>query len=158
MGDSDSRVERIAPHYYSFRSTWTIPASRERAFDVLADLAQYPAWWPEFKSAQQTGDGEGVFSLRSVLPITLHFTLARDVEDRTRGQLRALAGGDIDGTVEWRIAETANGTEAHFAQDVILKHAAAAKIDWAIRPMLEWNHRAAMRSGAAGIQAYLARS
>jgi hypothetical protein len=94
--------------------------------------------------------------LRSVLPLTLNFTLRREIEDESRGLLRALAAGDITGSVEWRLEQTARRrSTAHFIQRVTLDHRLARRTDFVLRPILTWNHSAAMRSGHRGIQAYL---
>jgi hypothetical protein len=96
--------------------------------------------------------------VRALLPITLRFTLQRDVEDLTTGLLRATATGDIVGLVEWRLTTARNrDTLAQFTEDVTLEHAQAARLDRAIRPLLEWNNRLVMNSGAAGLTRHLRR-
>jgi uncharacterized protein YndB with AHSA1/START domain len=152
MGHERSRVTRLTPHHYVFSSTWLLPAQPAEVFAVLAALEQYPAWWPEFKKAKLDSPDHGTFALRSALPITLHFELCREIEDAEALHLRARATGDIDGTVEWQLSETAAGTRADFAQEVDLRHPLATKIDLAIRPLLEWNHRRAMTSGAESLE------
>lgn len=152
-----SGVERLAPHQYVFRSTWGLPVPRERATSVLAGLASYPRWWPQFKTATQLDADNVEMALRSVLPITLRFRLHRDVEDHRQGMLRATATGDIDGTVEWVVTnEPHDRSTAAFTQAVTLTHPIATKVDRIIRPILEWNHAVAMRSGWSGINRYLA--
>lgn len=156
MNTHTDRVDRLAPHQYVFRSVWELPVPRMQATATLADLINYPAWWPEFKSATQV-DGDNVrMALRSVLPFNLRFTLHRDIEDHEHGLLRAAATGDIDGTVEWIVvAQRNNRSTASFTQAVTLNHPIAARVDRVIRPILEWNHTVAMRSGVSGITAYL---
>jgi hypothetical protein len=151
-----SRVDRLAAHRYAFLSDWELPVDLHAAFAVLQDLWSYPMWWPEFKRADQIADDQGVFALRSVLPLTLNFTLRRDVEDEASGRLRALATGDITGIVEWRLEQTEPRlTTAHFTQRVTLDHRLARRTDFVLRPVLMWNHAAAMRSGHRGILARL---
>lgn len=155
MSDSN-QVNRLAPHHYIFRSEWNLPFHVDSVFAALADLSQYPAWWPQFKSAELIGSDRASLALRSALPLTLRFTLQREVEDAAQHRLRARAIGDIDGTVEWTVHPTAaRSARAEFVQDVLLRHAIATKLDRAIRPILEWNHRVAMTSGAAGLTRYL---
>lgn len=152
-----SHVERIAAHRYSFTSTWDLPVERSVAFAVLADLWTYPAWWPEFKRADRLSDDHGVFALRSALPLTLNFTLTRDVEDEAAGLLRANADGDITGTVEWKLVDDGPvSCMALFTQEVTLNHPIARRTDFALRPILSWNHSVAMSSGHGGILASLA--
>jgi hypothetical protein len=135
---------------------WHVPAPHDQTFDVLADVLNYPAWWPEFKGARRIDEDSGELSLRSRLPITLHFTLTRQLEDRERGILRAMTSGDIEGTVQWNVGSLESGdTEAVFTHDIELAHSATGRIDRFIRPLLEWNHRVAMQSGAAALKRHL---
>lgn len=150
-----SGVERIAAHEYAFTSTWQLPFTAEKVFAVLRDLWSYPEWWPEFKGAQQTAEDEGVFALRSRLPLTLNFTLRRDVEDSQRGILRALATGDIEGVVEWRLQAAGTDTVVGFTERVELQHPLARRTDFMLRPLLTWNHRSAMNSGERGLITHL---
>lgn len=148
-------MERLAPHRYVFRSSWHIPALSDRTFQALADLERYPHWWPEFKRARLVSPGRGEFALRSVLPLTLRFSLEREIEDADEGHLRARAVGDIEGTVEWTVHEARGAARAEFLQDVLLRHPLAVRVDQVLRPVLEWNHSKAMKSGAAGLRRYL---
>jgi len=152
-----SRVERIAAHRYTFLSDWALPAEPATVFSVLRDLWSYPTWWPEFKRAERIDHETGLFSLRSALPLTLTFALRRDVADEARGHLSATASGDIEGSVDWLLEPTENGTTiAHFTERVTLKHRFARPADFALRPVLNWNHAAAMRSGHNGLVSRLA--
>jgi hypothetical protein len=153
-----SRVERIAAHRYTFLSDWELPVEPVAAFSVLRDLWSYPNWWPEFKRADRINDETGLFALRSALPLTLTFTLRREIEDEARGLLAATASGDIEGSVEWLLEPIdASATIAHFTEEVTLKHPLARHTDFALRPLLNWNHAAAMRSGHRGLVSCLER-
>jgi hypothetical protein len=152
-----SRVERIAARRYTFLSDWALPVEPAAAFAVLKDLWSYPTWWPEFKRADRIDAENGLFALRSALPLTLRFALRRDVEDEARGVLTATASGDIEGSVGWLLEPSETGTTiAHFTERVTLRHRFARHGDFALRPILKWNHAAAMRSGQAGLLAHLA--
>ena len=154
-----SRVERVATHRYTFLSDWSLAAEPATVFAVLKDLWSYPIWWPEFKRADRIDDENGVFALRSAIPFTLTFALHRDVEDEVRGLLSATSSGDIEGSVEWLLEPTRTGaTIAHFSEQVTLRHRFARRADIALRPILTWNHKVAMRSGHQGLVSLLARS
>ncbi len=158
MAAISSRVERIAAHRYTFLSDWELPVEPATSFSVLRDLWSYPTWWPEFKRADRIDDENGLFALRSALPLTLNFSLRRDVEDEAKGLLSATASGDIEGSVEWLLEPSGtSATIAHFTEQVILKHRLARSTDFALRPLLNWNHAAAMRSGRRGLISVLAR-
>jgi hypothetical protein len=103
-------------------------------------------------------DENGFFALRSALPLTLTFALRREVEDEARGLLAATASGDIEGSVEWLLEPVdAGATIAHFTETVTLKHPLARHTDFALRPLLNWNHAVAMQSGQTGLISVLAR-
>lgn len=152
---SCSRVQRVGGHEYAFSSTWQLPAPAKSVFAVLRDLWSYPEWWPEFKRAEQTAEDEGSFTLRSRLPLTLNFALRREIENYQQGLLRALAAGDIEGIVEWRIEPVDQGTRVAFIEQVTLQHPLARRTDIVLRPILEWNHRGAMSSGERGLIRHL---
>jgi hypothetical protein len=152
-----SRVDRLAAHQYTFLSDWRLAADLPTAFAVLRDLWSYPRWWPEFKRAEQTADDRGEFALRSALPLTLNFSLVREIDDPDVGILRAIVVGDIDGTIEWRLVQSNSLlTTAYFVQRVTLEHRLARRADVLLRPLLTWNHAVAMRSGYRGMTAYIA--
>lgn len=139
-GDGDGR--------YVFTSSWTVPAPAQQTFAVLRDVAGYVSWWPEFRQGHQITADRAEFVLRSVLPVSLRFTLERDIEDATTGHLRAMASGDIEGSVEWRVAPLdAHTSRADFREDVLLKHRWARHLQRVLRPALVLNHSWAMRSG-----------
>lgn len=150
------RVERVARHQYLFTSTWIIPSERSATIEVLADLAGYACWWPEFRYAHKVDDDHVDMALRSRLPFTLTFSLTRQVENKVEGQLMAAADGDIEGTVQWTVPrQSGTSTTAHFRQEVELRHRLARPVDVLLRPLLEWNHSAAMMSGQRGISEYV---
>lgn len=149
------RVERLARHHYLFTSTWIVPLERSVAIELLADLSAYPRWWPEFLHARKVGDARLDMALRSRLPFTLTFNLTRQVEDRDEGRLLATAEGDIKGTVQWTVPrQGGTTTKAYFRQEVELQHRLVRPVDVLLRPLLEWNHAAAMESGQRGIVEY----
>jgi hypothetical protein len=151
-----ARVERLARHRYVFLSTWWLAAPQAAIFDALRDLWSYPTWWPQFIAARQLDEDTGEFALRSSLPLTLRFTLCRDVEDPRAGLLRATASGDICGTVQWQLHDVdGDRVRADFEQRVTLEYRPARWIDPIARPLLTWNHRQAMRSGQDGLRNYL---
>lgn len=154
----DAGVKRVTPRRYVFHATWAIAAPPQRVFSALADLERYPDWWPAFKRARLVDNDHCDLAVRTLLPVTLQFTLQRDIEDPSTGMLRAAATGDIVGLVEWRLTPVVNrDTIARFTEDVTLQHTQAARLDRVIRPLLALNHRLAMNSGAHGLARHLRR-
>lgn len=148
-----SRVEQSGTNHYIFTSTWVLPTNSRDVFMILSDVMSYVEWWPEFRSAVRTGPDTGDFVLRSFLPFSLRFTLRREIEDADRGHLRAVADGDIEGSVEWTLSSSrAHSTRADFRQDVILMHPIARRLSSILKPALRLNHAVAMRGGYEGIK------
>lgn len=156
-GTADSsRVSRVAAHRYEFTSRWTVAATPDATYAVLARPDLYNEWWPEIRSAVQTGDGVGHMALRSALPFTLRFTLQRDVEDPIALRLKADVDGDIRGYVQWEVARGDRGSVINFTQVVTLQHPLVRRLDFAIRPLLQWNHDRAMRGGSRALDRHMA--
>lgn len=156
MSNLSSRVHRLTAHQYAFVSEWQVPVDLPDAYAVLKDLWSYPHWWPVFKRAEQITSDRGAFVTRSAMPLTLNFSLVREVEDEAAGLLRARVTGDLDGIVEWHLVQIEPTlTTAHFLQRVTLEHKIARRADLLLRPLLTWNHALAMRSGHRGLTAHL---
>ncbi len=151
-GTADSsRVSRLAAHRYEFSSTWTVPAEPDETYAVLSRPDLYGEWWPEIRKAHQTGDGVGLMELRSALPLTLKFSLTRDVEDPVGRRLKADVDGDIRGYVQFTVTPGEFGSVVEFKQVVTLQHPIARTVDFALRPLMQWNHDRAMRGGSRGL-------
>lgn len=78
--------------------------------------------------------------------------MARDIEDPRSRRLRARVGRDLEGTVEWAIGVSPEGTVIDFAQVVTLTHPLVRRVDRLLRPVLEWNHSVAVAGGACGLR------
>ena len=86
-------------------------------YAALADVAAYPAWWPQVRAARRLADGVGELRCRSLLPYDLTFVMHRDVEDAERACSRAL-DGDLTGTSRWTVTASDTGCTAVFDEDV----------------------------------------
>lgn len=156
-GSADSsKVSRLAAHRYEFSSRWLVASTPDETYAVLSRPDLYAEWWPEIRKAHRTGDGVGLMELRSALPLTLRFSLTRDVEDPVERRLKADVDGDIRGFVQWTVASGDDGSVIDFKQVVTLLHPIARRLDFALRPLMEWNHNRAMRGGSRGLGKHLA--
>jgi hypothetical protein len=144
------------PNRYLFQSRWRIEADPDRVYAALADVARYPRWWPEVRSARDFGDRSGELRCRSMLPYDLVFVIRRDVEDPAARVLRGQLTGDLVGASQWTITEAAGVTLAVFDEDVSVGKAAVRAAGLLVRPALRFNHDRMMRSGERGLRAYLA--
>lgn len=148
---------------FHFHHTWQLGAAPDPVFDALADVERYAAWWPQVRTVERIDDEAGRTDIRSFLPYTLHLVLRREVQDRSAGHLRVAVSGDLEGWCEWRIRAGGNGsgdnasgeTIAEFDQEAILTPTLLARTARVAGPLLRANHGWMMRSGRAGLAAYL---
>lgn len=137
---------------YRFRNQWSVPLDAGRLFDVLADVAGYPSWWPQVRAVARVDDDTALVVCRSLLPYDLELALTRTVEDRGRGVLEAAIDGHLEGWSRWTLRARGEGTDLVYEQEVHTPGAlwaAAARIG---RPVLVGNHAWMMRGGRRGMR------
>jgi hypothetical protein len=150
-------VERLAFRHYSFRSAWELPWAQAEVYAVLQDTGRYSEWWSCFTRSDVTADGAGEFALRSKLPFTLKFTLTREQESPRDGVLAAAVDGDIRGQISWNVKPVGDDSAlVDFRQDVALEKKIIGLVHPLLRPILRWNHAAAMNEGERGLNRRLA--
>jgi polyketide cyclase/dehydrase/lipid transport protein len=145
----------IPAEQYTFRSQWHIAADPDRVYAALADVAGYPAWWPEVREARQLDDGAGELRCRSLLPYDLVFVAHREIEDAGRRILRARLSGDLTGTSQWTIVAEGAGTSAVFDEEVVVSKPLIRLVGPLARPALRFNHDRMMRAGERGLRQHL---
>jgi hypothetical protein len=146
----------VQPKAYAFRSVWRVRASTDDAFQVLAELGDYPAWWPEVRQASRLGDAAFRLTVRSLLPYDLEFTSATTRQDRTRGVLEAALDGDLSGFSRWTVLPEGPGARLVFEERVVANKALLRRLNLVARPAFRANHTLMMRHGEAGLRVYLA--
>ncbi|MCT6731564.1 MULTISPECIES: SRPBCC family protein [Rhodococcus erythropolis group] len=52
---------------FDFHSVWTLPASADRVYEVLADAEQYSQWWPQIRRVGTIDEHSGSMSIRSAV-------------------------------------------------------------------------------------------
>ncbi|MDV6272876.1 SRPBCC family protein [Rhodococcus erythropolis] len=139
---------------FDFRSVWTLPASADRVYDVLADAERYSRWWPQIRRVRTTDEHSGSMAIRSAVPLTLLVFGRRDVEDPVARYLKVHLSGAMIGWSSWSVRPAGSGCVADFRQQVAVSGALglASRI---AKPVFEWNHEAMMRGGHRGLSAYL---
>ena len=145
----------VEPHHYRFHSRWRLDCEPRLAYDMLADVASYPSWWPQMRAVRQLDDLSGELRCRSLLPYDLTFVIRRDVEDPVEMVLRARMTGDLAGTSQWSIDAVDGETVAVFDEDVVVRKALVRRAGLLVRPALRFNHDLMMRSGEHGLQRHL---
>lgn len=143
------------PHRYQFRSEWRIRAAPDAVYAALADVAAYPRWWHQVRSARWLDDRSGELVCRSLLPYDLRFVIERDLEDPEARVLRGRLTGDLRGTSQWTVSADGGGSLAVFDEDVSVGRGMLNAAGRVIRPALKFNHGLMMRSGEAGLRRLL---
>ena len=141
---------------YVFRSVWRLEAPAGLVYAALADVEQYPTWWPQVRGGRRIDEVSGEIVCRSLLPYDLTFVARREIEDPVAGRLRANLTGDLNGTSQWTIASTGGATTATFDEDVTVGSGLLRAAGFAVRPALRFNHDLMMRSGERGLRRHLA--
>jgi hypothetical protein len=125
-------------------------------YAVLADVAGYPRWWPQVRSARQLDERSGELRCRSLLPYDLVFSARQVVADPVARVLRARLDGDLCGQSEWQITADGTGASAVFVEDVEVAKPMLRRLGLLARPLLRANHDVMMRSGETGLRRHLA--
>jgi hypothetical protein len=136
---------------YRFEHAWRVPLPREWLFDVLADVAGYPAWWPQVRAVARVDDDSAHVVARSLLPYSLDLVLTRAVEDRGSGVLEARIDGQLAGWSRWRLDAEGETTSLRYEQEVLTPGRLMTAASSVARPALEANHAWMMRGGRRGL-------
>ncbi|WP_068263842.1 SRPBCC family protein [Janibacter limosus] len=135
---------------FAFHHEWSLPGPAEPVVAALVDIEHYPRWWSQVRSVEALDDRSGRARIRSLLPVTLHLVLTRQIEDREGGRLRVAVDGDLTGWAQWSIVTGGGTTTAIFDQEVRV----AARLSRAatLAPaVLRANHAWMMRQGRHGL-------
>jgi hypothetical protein len=125
-------------------------------YAALAELADYPSWWPEVRRAEPRGHDTYQLTCRSFLPYDLVFTTTQRRRDPIAGVLEASMVGDLTGFSRWTITASGTGTEAVFEEEVEVMKASLRRLAPVARPAFRGNHALMMRHGRRGLAAYVA--
>jgi uncharacterized protein YndB with AHSA1/START domain len=152
----------VAPAY-RFLDRWVVPASIERVYDAIGDVPAYERWWTDFV-LRATGDEpppapgkRNELLVKAYLPYRVNFGLEVVEAERPRRILSRLYK-DFDGSGEWTLEETDEGTVATLDWRPSVNHALIRYLTPALRPLFRSNHTWAMRRGERQIREYLASS
>ena len=143
-------------NFYKFRSEWRLSAPPDDVFLALAELDDYPTWWPEVRAVRRLSDDARQLCCRSLLPYDLNFTARRLQYDRLTGILEARLSGDLEGISRWTITTLSGGTLAIFDEEVIANKTLLRRLSLIGRGAFTGNHQLMMSHGRRGLSAYLA--
>ena len=152
----------MAAAAYRFVTRWQVGAPLEAVWDVIYDMAAWPAWWRGVRSVTKVTDGEGdgvvgsVYRIawQSVLPYTLTFDVRTTRVERERA-LEGEANGNLAGTGRWAFSQSHAGTgpvtTVEYYWDVTTTEAWMNWLSVIARPLFAWNHDVVMRWGGEGL-------
>lgn len=146
----------MALNDYEFQSLWELAAPPRDVYDVLAELGEYPSWWPEVKLAVKLAEDAYELRCRSILPYDLRFVTTRSVEDPENMILEANMRGDLEGFSRWTISGSADRTTCTFDEHVVTNKRLLDRLAVVARPAFKANHTLMMRHGEAGLRTFLA--
>jgi uncharacterized protein YndB with AHSA1/START domain len=149
------------PPEYRFVDQWSIPEPIERVYDAIGDVRAYERWWTDFV-IRATGDEpppapgkSNELLVKAYLPYKVNFVLTVVEAERPRRILSRLSK-DFDGTGEWTLEETPDGTRATLDWRPSVNHALIRSLTPVLRPLFRSNHTWAMRRGERQLREHLA--
>jgi len=140
---------------YRFRSAWTVDMDADQLFDVLADIASYPHWWPQLRSVERVDDDTAAVVCRSALPYTLRLRARRAREDRDALVLEVRLDGDLHGWSRWTLTPRQGRTALVYEQEVVVSGRVLRWVGFLGRPVLRLNHAWMMRGGRVGLDRWV---
>ncbi|MGW6912428.1 SRPBCC family protein [Kitasatospora sp. NPDC054939] len=144
------------PNHYRFRSVWRLAAPPEAVCAALADLSEYPRWWPEIRSVRRTGEDSAQVVVRALLPYRLLLTLHAVRRDPAAGVLEAELHGDLVGWCRWTVGADGTGSRALFEEDCRPGKPLLRRLALPARPVFRANHGLMMHRGRRGLSSLLA--
>jgi uncharacterized protein YndB with AHSA1/START domain len=145
---------------YRFVDRWFVRAPIERVYDAIGDVPAYERWWTDFVIRAAGDEGppapgkQSELLVRAYLPYKVEFGLEVIAAERPRRILSRLSK-DFDGSGEWTLAETTEGTVATLDWRPSVNHTLIRYLTPALRPLFRSNHTWAMRRGERQLRAYL---
>jgi uncharacterized protein YndB with AHSA1/START domain len=153
----------LMPPAYRFLDRWLLPAQIDRVYEVIGDPLGYERWWTDFVIRASGDPGEprpgkrNELLVKAYLPYKVNFGLEVLEAERPRRIFSRLSK-DFDGTGEWTLRETAEGTEATLDWRPSVNHALIRYLTPVLRPLFRSNHTWAMRRGERQLRDYLSGS
>ncbi|HLX33301.1 MAG TPA: SRPBCC family protein [Gaiellaceae bacterium] len=145
---------------YRFLDQWVVAAPIDRVFDTVGDVLGYERWWTAFV-IRATGDeappepGKRTeLRVKAYLPYTVNFGL-EVIEVEAPRRILSRLSLDFDGTGEWTLEETSEGTVATLDWRPSVNHPLIRHLTPVLRPLFRSNHNWAMRRGERQIREYL---
>jgi carbon monoxide dehydrogenase subunit G len=143
---------------FRFAGEWRIPADADRVYSALAEVEEYPVWWPGVAAARRIDEVSGEIHIHKLLPVELVFVATQFTADPDRRLLVARFTGDLDGTGRWDITPVRGGTRARYSEHIGIRIALARAIGPLARPVVHAGHERLMHLGERGLVRHLAQA
>jgi uncharacterized protein YndB with AHSA1/START domain len=144
-----------------FLTTWLLTARREDAWDALADVLAWPAWWEGMEAATEVAAGDerrvgGRYRVRwrGRVPYAVEFDFEVEAVDQPQS-MHGRASGGLVGTGHWRLFEQGGVTAVVYHWDVRPGRASMRGAAALAPATLRSNHDWVMRRGGEGLAARL---
>ncbi|HEY3204857.1 MAG TPA: SRPBCC family protein [Thermoanaerobaculia bacterium] len=154
----------MAAPEYRFLTHWRVIGTVEEVADLLGDARELPRWWPsvyleveEIEPGGEHGVGRRVRLLtKGWLPYTLRWEF-RVIESRYPHGFTIEATGDLAGRGVWTFEQSGAWTLVTYDWRVRAEKPLLRVLSPILRPLLQANHRWAMRMGEESLRRELAR-
>ena len=146
---------------YDFVTRWQVAATPAEVFDIFADPARLPQWWPAvYLDCQVTQRSDTDVQVRlwtkGWLPYTLQWHF-RPTEFQRPDAIALHAQGDFIGVGRWTFTANERGCEVIYRWNVQADKGLLKLLTPLLRPVFEANHRWAMAKGRESLMLELAR-
>ncbi|MGE3956668.1 MAG: polyketide cyclase [Vicinamibacterales bacterium] len=154
----------LSPNHYHFVTVWRVPGTTGEVADVLRDPLDLVRWWPavylnaeQLQAPDERGLGQRVrLRTKGWLPYELNWDLTV-VESRYPERFVLEASGDFVGRGIWTLVQDGGLVEARYEWQVQAGKPLLQMLGSIMRPVLEANHRWAMRQGEESLRLELLR-
>lgn len=139
---------------YRFDSMWVVATPVDSAFDTLRDYEAHPTWWRYVRSARRAEPSNGTIAVRYEIQSPLFYSLSFDVELERAVRPHLIvtrASGDLTGTGEWLLAESAGVTTIRHHWNVATTKPWMNAVAPVGGPAFRWAHDRIMERGARGL-------
>jgi hypothetical protein len=146
----------MSRHHFVFNQQWSVPAKPSVVLATLADLDDYPTWWPQIRSSRRDEEGSCRLEIRSVLPFSVFMIADNVVDDREKGVLETRLRGDLLGITRWTVvADAGLGSTIGFHEEIEVTRPLLRRVTFA-RPLFRVNLNAVLSGGEKGMRRHLA--
>lgn len=149
---------------FHFVSVWRLPASPQQVWQVMADVEEWPTWWPGITAVtlDNAGDADGLgrrgrVVVRSPLGHALRFEVDV-VATRRPHEATARVTGELEGSGSWTVEATDHGSTVTIGWDVDLLRPGLRLLARPLAWPMGLAHRRVMAAGERALAERLRRS